>query len=243
MTDCKNLIFIAAHNNQEKTLPYGIQSWKYYCQKYNIDFIVSNKTITSNFKTGGYCAYEKWNEEEIINSNYSKILIVDSDVIVRWDTPNVFEVFNNIEFGMVKDCGGYLSGTYHLDQWKDIVDISNIDASTYCNSGFLLLTLKNYKIINYQIKKYFKYWEDQFIQKGTNPDAIDQTPVNIIAWTELGGINLLPREWNNMVMCKYEDISFLNDSYIWHFTGSRLGGWKNKGQVMTEVWNFIKDNY
>lgn len=243
MIHSKNLIFIAAHNNQEISQPHGIESWRWYCKKYGIDFKVSNKFITSDFKVGGFCAYEKWNEEEILNSNYSKILIVDSDIIVRWDTPNIFDTFKNIEFGMVKDAGGVLTGTYHLNQWKDIVDISTINPSLYSNSGLLLLTLENYKVVNSQIKKYFQYWKEQFIKTGSNPDAIDQTPVNIIGWKDIGKIDILPNIWNNMVMSKYEDASFINDSYIWHFTGPKMGGWRNKSEIMSQIWTHIKNNY
>jgi alpha-N-acetylglucosamine transferase len=239
----KNLVFIAAHNNQEATLPYGIQSWRWYCKKYNIDFLVSNKSITSDFKVGGHCAYEKWNENQILNSHYNKILIVDSDIIVRWDTPNIFDTFPNIEFGMVKDQGGASTGKYHLDQWKNFQDISNINPTLYCNSGFLILNYQNYKIVHQQIKKYFSYWKDQFIKTRTNPDAIDQTPVNIIGWKDIGKIDILPEIWNNMIMTKYDDASFINDSYIWHFTGPKMGGWGNKASIMRQIWESIKDNY
>lgn len=243
MKNYNNLVFIAAHNNQEMSQPYGIRSWRWYCKKYGIDFKVSNKIIRSDFKTGGFCAYEKWNEEYILNSNYSKILIVDSDVIVRWDTPNIFSTFENIEFGMVKDVGGTQTGIYHLNQWKDFIDISNINPSLYCNSGILMLTLKNYKIVNSQIQKYFKYWKGQYIKTGSNPDAIDQTPVNIIGWKNIGNIDILPNIWNNMVMFNYKDASFVNDSYVWHFTGPNMGGWKNKSKIMSQLWNLIKNKY
>lgn len=243
MKTTNNLIFIAAHNDQELEQPYGIESWRWYCKKYNIDLLVSNKQITSDFKVGGFCAYEKWNEEGILNSEYSRILIVDSDVIVRWDTPNVFETFKNVEFGMVQDAGGVRTGAYHLNQWKDLVDVSTIDPSSYCNSGILMISLENYKIVNSEIQKYFKYWKEQYIKTGTNPDAIDQTPVNIIGHKNIGNVKLLPDTWNNMVMAKYKDGSFINDSYIWHFTGPNMGGWRNKSEIMKQTWTHIKDQY
>jgi hypothetical protein len=238
----KNLVFIAAHNNQEINLPRGIESWKWYCNKHNIDIIVSNKTILADFKVEGYCAYEKWNEEKILNSTYEKIIIVDSDIIVRWNTPNIFDLFHDVEFGMVLDQGGKHVGEYHFNQWKSFTDF-NINPLNYCNSGFIITTLNNYKLINNNIKKYFDFWVDQFIQHGKNPDAMDQTPINIIGWEIINNVTVLPFIWNNMVMTKYDDASFLNDSYIWHFTGPKLGGWDNKFKIMEQIWEHIKFNY
>ncbi len=238
----KNLVFIAAHNNQETLLPRGIESWRKYCKKHNIDFIVSNKNIIADFKVDGHCAYEKWNEEQILKSTYEKILIVDSDVIVRWNTPNVFDLFKNVDFGVVLDQGGMQVGEYHFNQWKDFIDI-NIESFKYFNSGFIITKLENYKIINKHIKKYFDYWKGQFIKYGNTPDAMDQTPINIIGWNVINNVTILPHIWNNMVMTKYDDASFLNDSYIWHFTGPKLGGWNNKSNTIEEIWNHIKFNY
>ena len=48
---------------------------------------------------------------------------------------------------------------------------------------------------------------------------------------------------DNMVMVKYDDGSFINDSYIWHFTGPRMGGHQNKKQVVSQIWEYIKNQY
>jgi lipopolysaccharide biosynthesis glycosyltransferase len=238
----KNLIYIAAHNNQEQTLPYSIASWRWYTERYNLDFKIANKQIHSDFKVGGFCAYEKWYDEEILSSNYDKILIVDSDVIVRWDTPNIFETFPKIEFGMVLDGGGEV-GPYHFKQWEEIENITTLNQTQYYNSGILLTTLNNYKTINKHIPRYFDYWQNQYIKNKKNPDAIDQTPVNIIGQKIIGKISTLPNIWNNMVMSKYDDASFINDSYVWHFTGPKMGGWSNKANIMEQIWEHIKDQY
>jgi len=46
-----------------------------------------------------------------------------------------------------------------------------------------------------------------------------------------------------MIMFKYGDASFINDSYIWHFTGPLMGGWGNKNNLMRQVWDQIKVYY
>lgn len=240
----KNLIFIAAHNNQEDTLPYGIKTWRWYAKKYGIDIHISNKHINSEFKVGGFCAYEKWQEELILDSEYDRILIVDSDTMIRWDAPNVFDIYPSTNLGMVTDVGGFKTGHYHFNQWKSKFELPNIcDTGIYCNSGFLLISTHNYKIISKEIKPYFEFWVNSYKQTGKNPDAIDQTPVNIIAWKYCNGIELLNDIWNNMVMSKYDDGSFITDSFVWHFTGPKMGGWGNKPSVMEQIWNHICEKY
>ena len=39
----KNLIFIPAYNGFDTEWPECIESWKYYCKKYNIELIVANE--------------------------------------------------------------------------------------------------------------------------------------------------------------------------------------------------------
>jgi len=239
-----NLIFIAAHNNQEKSIPHGINTWKWYADKYGIDFHISNKQIESDFKVGGFCAYEKWQESFVKESDYDRILIVDTDTMVRWDAPNIFEEYVDVEFGMVRDAGGTSTGLYHFNQWRsDFVLPSTCRPENYCNSGFLLISRENYETVSEKIIPYFEYWVKSYEETGKNPDAIDQTPVNIIGWKDCDGVELLDGIWNNMVMSKYDDASFVNDSYVWHFTGPRMGGWGNKPSVMEQVWERIKGQY
>jgi lipopolysaccharide biosynthesis glycosyltransferase len=239
----KNLVYIASHNNQHLTLPHGIRSWELYCEKYGIDLVISNKTIESSYKVGAFCAYEKWNEDYIIYSDYDKILIVDTDTIVRWDAPNIFNTFPDINFGMVSDAGSPWTGYHHYNQWTTYCDLTSVDFNDYCNSGVALLSLGNYKKIHTLIKDYFEFWK--YTHENTNNivDGIDQTPVNIIGKKDCGGVSILPDHWNNMVMSKYDSLDFINDSYVWHFTGPRLGGWKNKSYIMETVWNLVKDFY
>lgn len=56
-------------------------------------------------------------------------------------------------------------------------------------------------------------------------------------------INHLDYMWNNMIMTKYEDFSFINDSYIWYFTGSKMGGHSNKKTIIKQIWEHIKTYY
>jgi hypothetical protein len=56
-------------------------------------------------------------------------------------------------------------------------------------------------------------------------------------------IKFLGWEWNNMVMSKYDDGEFINDSYVWHFTGNRMGGHTNKKHIIKQIWEHVKQYY
>jgi hypothetical protein len=46
-----------------------------------------------------------------------------------------------------------------------------------------------------------------------------------------------------MVMSKYDDGEFINDSYVWHFTGSKMGGHTNKKNIIKQIWEHVKQYY
>jgi hypothetical protein len=240
----KNIILITAHNDHEMQLPYGIWTWKWYAKKHNIDIIVANDVIKSDYRVGSVCSFKKWGNLELLSREFDRVLMVDTDVMVRWDAPNIFDTFADVVNGMVLDAGGFNVGMYHLRQWADAFHINQkLYDNKYCNAGVALLSKKNYEIISFEMNKYFEYWINSVKNATAVPDAMDQTPTNIIMWNECDGVTLLDDRWNNMVMSKYDDGSFINDSYIWHFTGPRLGGWGNKENIMQQVFNQIKHKY
>lgn len=239
----RNLIFIPAYNGFDKDMEPCIKSWEWYAKKYNIDLIVANEEIKYDFESWGNGCFEPWFDNRLTELEYDKVLLVDSDTMIRWDAPNVFEV-NNYDICVVADAGGENSGRFHLNQWVDLNPNIKTPPNKYFNTGFVLLTKEKYLGIKEQMPKYYDFWASFYKQGPTGPNACEQTPVNILAY-ELyeNEVNHLGYEWNNMVMAKYDDSSFINDSYIWHFTGPRMGGHGNKKNIVEQVWSYIKPYY
>jgi hypothetical protein len=251
----RNAVFITAHNDIVDELPYGVATWKYYCNKYNIDLIIYNTKVEADFVTWAHCSWKKWNAPEIISGNYERILMVDVDTMIRWDAPNIFDEYPDITIGLVRNQSAPLNspqrnssdrniGIHHLQQWLTLVPHIKVNPENYANAGMILLTTENYKIISEKIPYYYDYWVNAYYDTElVFPDAAEQTPVNLITTHDIPDLTLLPYYWNNMVMSAYDDFSFLNDSYIWHFTGPRLGGWANKHIIMKEVYSIIEQFY
>ncbi len=248
----KNLIFIPAYNGHSNELKYCIETWRHYAKKYNIPIVVAGEPIHSEFDSWAHGIWQRWKDMRLINGDWDKVLLVDADTMVRWDAPNVFEEFKDKNFCVVRDAGGANTGLYHLRQWVNVNKNIKTPPQDYFNCGFLYMSKENYLKIANNIHAYYEYWKsfhfmglnNDEIRIAGKPDAVEQTPVNILAWELFSeDINYLPDVWNNMVMCKYDDASFVNDSYVWHFTGPRMGGWGKKTEVIEQVYNFIKEYY
>ncbi len=240
----KNIIFIPAYNGFDKEFPEGIESWKYYCNKWDIQLIIANEKKEYEFEPWGNGCFEPWYDERLVELNYDKVILIDSDTMIRWDAPNIFEITKDYEICVVADAGGEPVGRFHLNQWVELNPLIKTPADKYFNTGFVLLTKKKYLEIKKQIPKYHAFWSSYYIVGNNGPNACEQTPVNIISYELFPNeIHHLSYEWNNMVMSKYDDGEFINDSYIWHFTGSRMGGHKNKKNIIKQIWEYVKHQY
>lgn len=240
----KNLIYIPATNGIQDELPYGIKTWKYYCEKYNIKLIISDELPPSNNEIYKNANFQQYLTSKLTEEEYDKLLIVDCDTMIRWDSPNIFEEFSNDTFSVIKDISGEDSGRYHLNQWLKFNPNIKTPPQNYFNSGFLLLSKNNYLQLKDAIQPYYEEYIRVKRDNEYRIDTSDQTPTNIISYDLFEKeIKFLPDIWNNMVMFKYDDASFINDSYVWHFTGPRMGGWGNKSNIMEQIWDHIKNQY
>ena len=121
-------IIIPAYNQFDKVLPYGIKSWEVYANNFGIGLEVLNMNIEdkpgcNQWETG---VWAKWDALHSVIDKYDKFLLVDSDTMVRWDLPNIFELTKDIGFSCVIDSDGN-SGRYHYPQWNLYGDLSKIN--------------------------------------------------------------------------------------------------------------------
>ena len=98
----KNLIYMVAINHHTSNTKnseysdYSIKTWKWWCDKNDIDFML----ITEHDNRLGKPV---WNKELIFEraKGYDKIGIIDSDTMVKWDAPNIFELYGEEFCGVV----------------------------------------------------------------------------------------------------------------------------------------------
>jgi glycosyltransferase involved in cell wall biosynthesis len=235
----KNVVFIPAYNGIKKDYKVAIHSWEHYCKRHNLElYLLDGDFSESKDKLP---IWERFFDETIFSKNFDRMLMVDLDTIIRWDAPNIFDEYRDITVGVVRDAGGASSGLYHLRQWTDFDKGIVSKPQDYFNMGMLLITKTNFtKLVN-ELKPYYEYYIS--VRDTKRIDAFDQTAVNIVVDKLFPEAVRLPYIWNNMVMCKYEDFSFVNDSYMWHFTGAKMGGWANRINLMKTLWGHIHPYY
>ena len=245
----KNAVIVVAHNNIEETMPYGITTWQHYCDTHNIDLIIHNEPIEGDFVWDN-CCWQKWNVSNAITSQYERILLVDVDTMVRWDAPNIFTTLPDVSIGIIPDQTVYdpedleVVGKHHLRQWLEFLPEIRVDTKYYANAGVVLLTPEHYHTISTKMQPFYEYWrETRTLENPPKLDAPEQTAMNIIIWHDIGHVAILSKVWNNMVMASYNDLSFINDSMVWHFTGNQLGGWGAKPSLMETVYRMLASHY
>jgi hypothetical protein len=225
------------------------QSWRYYCNKHNIDFVLIDenlKGITENDKP-------IWNKEAVIAltdlSKYEKIGIVDCDTIIKWDSPNIFEQYDD-EFCGVNDLADM---SWLLNSIKNYSDVFfpqfDIDISKYINAGVIFFHNKHIPLF----QEFFKFYLENktILNKWNKGGGREQTLLNYHLQTSNIKIKLLRPEWNlfsihrkNMFLNNWQKQDktphFLKYSYVWHFTGFPI---EERQKIMQDLWENIKQNY
>lgn len=237
----KNIVYISALDGFADDFSWGIDTWESYCRKHNLRLIVSTErdpVISKSINGSWY----PWFDPKLCWGDWDRAIIVDADTMVRWSTPNLFDVEQS-SFAVVKDSSPLDYGAIpHLDQWRKDFDVT-MPPENYFNAGFILLDREKYQTISSKIKPYHEYASKPNV--GTS--SWEQTPVNLLAWDNFSAdIKYLPKIWNDMLGFNYEygDMSFINMSFVMHFTGPNLQSNKEKRkQIMKDTYMKIYHNY
>ena len=100
----KNCILMVAiedelsKHSHKSYFEHTINSWQYYCDKHNIDFYV----IRSKRPDVKYSVWHKEFVFDYVGDSYEKIGVVDFDTMIKWDAPNIFDLYDD-EFCGVLD--------------------------------------------------------------------------------------------------------------------------------------------
>lgn len=216
----------------------AIESWEYWCNKHNIQLHIQTIPYSDNRIP---MWTDKWDAIKIIKDLYPEtthVGMVDADIIVRWDCPNLFEYIEDpTKLYAVRDSGQYQAFKYMLDAWKPIFPLSQKNPENYINAGFLFMSVPFLEKITEQLWKAYENREKINYQYNIQDE---QTPLNHIVDDKL---ILLPPMLNDMIMFNHDDYSFINQSYIWHFTGHRMDGYAKKSEIISNCWEMVKEYY
>ena len=247
----KNLIYIVAIDDPGSKVSvndyfkYSLPTWEFYCRKYGIDLVVErNHKLASDIKP-------IWNKELIyeVGKGYNKIGIVDCDTMVRWDAPNIFDLFPEDDFCGVNDlCDlNWLFSSIKSRQFLFPDTALNIDC--YINAGMLFFGAKHLNFFERLLSFYISNKKDiDSIQGGGR----EQTLLNYLLQKDSVNIRLLEPAWNllsihrkNMFTHNWQLETngiphFIKYSYVWHFTGFPI---EDRISVMEQTWEITKHRY
>jgi len=144
----KNLIYTVAVNHETSQFKntdysqYCLMSWKKWCKKRNIDFLVIDKH-NPRYK------FPVWNKDtifEIVSDTYDKIGYVDSDTMVHWDAPNPFDLYDD-EWCWTKDISNLRWISNSIDYFQKFYPNKSLDIYDYYNSGISFCSV--YYLVNW----------------------------------------------------------------------------------------------
>lgn len=186
------------HNEIAKlTLP----SIKRYAKKIGADFLNINE-FNPQYIT------QKWNKFHIhdLLNQYKRILYLDIDILIREDTPNLFDIVPEDKLGMFNE-GRYAPRLEYLQQAAEYYgETLNKWNGKFYNSGVMVITRKH--------KHIFK------MPKGIDFVETDQPFINLRIQNDKVDMFDLDYKFNRMdILDKFCGISRL-DSYIVHYAGA-----------------------
>jgi hypothetical protein len=245
----KNLIYIVSisvdsakidHNEYSE---YCINTWRYWCSKNNCDL----KVIHHN---DSRCGRVVWNKELIFEhgKNYDKIGIVDADTMVKWDAPNVFDMFDD-DFCMVRDLVNWDWVYNSISNYSKFFKGVHLDISNYGNTGVIFF----HKLYLPLFEKIFNFYlsNKEELDSWDKGGGREQTILNFHLAKNNVDVKFLDGSWNVLGMfdkgwlntntqLKSEDLHLIKYGNIWHFTGFAI---EERTKVVKYIWNLVKHNY
>ena len=261
----KNAVVIPVYNSilNNKQYEACVKTWKFYCQKYNIELhlLEGNKEYNSEPDHAAMC-YDRWLDKHFPSSEYNRITFVDADTVIRWDAFDINEFFeqNNLGIVVVSDQGGPTVPKYHFNQWLGFRPNLYSFVKDYFNAGFVSMKAEHLEAL----QKTFPAYRDYYYKEkdidchvkgigkpgGVRIDGMDQTAINL-AIQELFSSQTVfgPKSFNLQLSYFYKswdeffsnckDFEFINEAIIFHLGGLVL----TKVDLGTHYWETFKENY
>lgn len=234
---------------------YGRATWRWWCDRHSIEFKVLDQPAPGHADDPP--TVQRWAHAEALlkeGGPGTEVAVVDADTMIRWDTPNVFEVCDTgIGLGVVTDNG--------LPRWihRSIVAhrflFPNVELQwwQYFNAGLVILGTRHIDLLRAFLAFYAENREELQNLHAQGNFGTDQTLLNYLVRLLGVELEILPAPYN-LVRCldvphplvvpslisnvtTPEELvieldriapnafSFMEYGYVWHFAQMPLVGW------------------
>ena len=266
----KNVVWWPAIINSEHKDKYGgydyfeysKKTWEYWCERNDCIFVPFTEPVEKDlfrFRPNWQKAIFVFDELERMGIEYDQICLVDSSFMIRWDTPNFFDMTDR-KFTACRDMDNmrwiYESIQGYQDLFQEAFDSPHfkLDQSKYVNSGFMIFNEEHKDLFTSFKKFYYDYidilidLQDNKVKKGT-----EQTPMNY--WLQINNVDVnldLPLPFKLTHLQRKELFShnwqlnedqtpfFVKYGYNYSFNGIPK---EHRTDIMKQTWDFIKDKY
>lgn len=240
----KTLIFTTAVNTEGRAIKdsdifdTAKLTWEHYCNKYGIDFYVIDEPQHPNTSPHWF---RYWIFD--LKPGYDRYMYIDTDILTRWDAPNIFEELPEGNIYAVKDNGGLSWVWEGIKAYSTMFPGIDLDWDKYFNSGMLLFDkshqplFKSFKQFYIDNQAAIQQYRDQY-RKGH-----DQTIFNYFLLYAGIEVQLVSERWNLFHTIRREILYngyFVDMGYFWHFNGLDRD---KQVSLIENVWQQIKHNY
>ena len=260
----KNIVWWPAVVNKAHTDKYGgydyfqysRKTWGYWGERNNCEFVAFTEPIEKDlnrYRINWQKILFVFDELEKRNIEYDQICLVDSSFMVRWDTPNFFEMTDR-KFTACRDMDNMRWIYDSIQGYKDIFNGFELDQSKYVNSGFMIFNEEHKELIN-NFKQFYISNIDEFIrlQDVAVKKGNEQTPMNY--WLQVNGVDVnldLPLPYKITHLQRKELFSynwqleedktpfFIKYGYNYSFNGIPKD---QRTNIMKQTWSLIEKNY
>jgi lipopolysaccharide biosynthesis glycosyltransferase len=240
----RTLIYTTAVNTEDRAINdidiFNITkiSWEHYCKRHNIDFYVIDEP---QYETTPPHWFRYWIFD--LKPNYDRYMYIDTDIMAKWDAPNIFEYCDEKNIYAVKDNSGLSWIWEGINGYQTMFPDTKLDWDNYFNSGVLVFSKKH----RYLIEDFKQFYIDNKLviedYRAKLRKGFDQTIFNyFLTWYDFK-VNLISEKWNLFHMIRREILYngyFIDMGYFWHFNGLDRN---IQVQQMQQIWNNIENKY
>jgi hypothetical protein len=260
----KNIVWWPAIVNKDHTDKYGgydyfqysRKTWEYWCERNDCLFVPFTEPVEKDlnrYRINWQKILFVFDELERRNIEYDQICLVDSSFMIRWDTPNFFEMTDR-KFTACRDMDNMRWIYDSIQGYKDMFSWVKFDQSKYVNSGFMIFNEEHKELIN-NFKQFYISNIDEFIrlQDVVVKKGNEQTPINYWLQSNNVDVNLdLPLPYkithlqrkelfnHNWQLEEDKTPFFIKYGYNYSFNGIPKD---QRTDLMKQTWDFVKHNY
>lgn len=240
------------HGNFEY-FEYSKNTWKYWCDRNNVLFYEYTQPSLSD--TGTHkVTWQRWFdlEKQLSKHNWDKVAVVDASYMIKWDTPNFFEmtsgklnVFQALENVRWMDEG--------VRGYQSLFPEVNFDLKKYMDCGFQIFTRSHLPFLELLKDFYFDNQEEVLKLQREVSRGTDQPVYNYLLQREEVDVEFeLPNSFNMNHMTRFNWFShnwqlkedqvpyFVKYGYLWKYSGFDR---RQRNSLMEQTWNMIKAKY